>query len=169
MSAQRAYLNKANALVEDYVAALGERKTELSDPAMSMMHHEALEKRFAQGFPDYALPYMVKYSIYGLLATKLESNADQVGYFIPATSAAGALIGYRLSPKFPQPYLQRLGLLPSDIITAVHGIPLVHRRNLAPILERLKSGDFASVTFIREGNQLVTTTIIPDTTFQESK
>jgi len=72
VKAQRAYLNKANALVNDYIATLGKRKAELTDPTLSKTHHEELEKRFVQAFPDYALPYMINYSIYGLIGTKLQ-------------------------------------------------------------------------------------------------
>jgi len=71
VQAQRAYLAKADALVDDYIARLGERKQELDSPSASAAHHDALAKRFAEAFPDYALPYMIKYSVYGLIDTKL--------------------------------------------------------------------------------------------------
>ena len=71
VKAQRNYLNKANALVDAYIATLGKRKEELTNPATSSAHHQELEKRFAAAFPDYALPYMIKYSVYGLIASKL--------------------------------------------------------------------------------------------------
>jgi glyoxylase-like metal-dependent hydrolase (beta-lactamase superfamily II) len=75
VKAQRAYLNKANALVDDYIATLGKRKAELTDPGMSKTYHEELERRFAQAFPDYALSYMIKHSVYGLIGTKLNQSA----------------------------------------------------------------------------------------------
>jgi glyoxylase-like metal-dependent hydrolase (beta-lactamase superfamily II) len=70
VEAQRAYLVRANALVDDYIAELGSRKSELTDPAKSHAHHEELTKRFAEAFPDYKLPYMIKYSVYGILGSK---------------------------------------------------------------------------------------------------
>ena len=76
VQAQRAYLARADALVDTYIARLGERKQELADPAGSAAHHEALAKRFAEAFPDYELPYMIKYSVYGLIGTKLQMGAD---------------------------------------------------------------------------------------------
>ncbi len=72
VKAQRTYLNKADALVNDYIAKLGKRKAELTDPTMSKAHHEELEKRFVKAFPDYALPYMINYSVYGLITSKLQ-------------------------------------------------------------------------------------------------
>ena len=74
VQAQRAYLVKADALVDDYLARLGERKQELDGPSASAAHHDALAKRFAEAFPDYALPYMIKYSVYGLIDTKLSDS-----------------------------------------------------------------------------------------------
>jgi glyoxylase-like metal-dependent hydrolase (beta-lactamase superfamily II) len=75
VQAQRAYLARADALVDDYIAR-GGRKQELVEPATSSAHHEALAKRFAEAFPDFALPYMIKYSVYGLLSSKLHPGAD---------------------------------------------------------------------------------------------
>ncbi|HEY2926853.1 MBL fold metallo-hydrolase [Piscinibacter sp.] len=74
VQAQRTYLVKADALVDEYLASLGERKQELDSPSASAAHHEALAKRFAEAFPDYALPYMIKYSVYGLIDTKLSDS-----------------------------------------------------------------------------------------------
>ncbi|HEU0204737.1 MAG TPA: MBL fold metallo-hydrolase [Burkholderiaceae bacterium] len=70
VEAQRKYLIRANALVDDYLAQLGSRKSELTDPAKSSAHHQELAKRFAEEFPDYKLPYMIKYSVYGILGSK---------------------------------------------------------------------------------------------------
>jgi len=71
VKAQRTYLNGANTLVDAYLAELGNRKGELTDPEKSSLHHQELQKRFARAFPDYALSYMIKYSVYGLIDTKL--------------------------------------------------------------------------------------------------
>lgn len=64
---QQAYLAKAQALVVDYVGELGARKGELADPQKNGAHYKELEKRFATTFPDYKLPYMIGYSVYGLV------------------------------------------------------------------------------------------------------
>lgn len=66
---QQRYLKAAQALVEAYVAELGERKSELSDPAKQGAHYKELESRFALAFPAYKLPYMVGYSVYGLVGS----------------------------------------------------------------------------------------------------
>jgi len=76
VQAQHAYLVRADALVDDYIAGLGPRRQELADPATSAAHHDALAKRFAEAFPDFDLSYMIKYSIYGLVGTKLRTIAD---------------------------------------------------------------------------------------------
>jgi glyoxylase-like metal-dependent hydrolase (beta-lactamase superfamily II) len=65
--AQQAYLARAQSLVVNYVGELGARKGELADPRMSGAHYQELEKRFAGAFPDYRLPYMIGYSVYGLV------------------------------------------------------------------------------------------------------
>lgn len=69
---QQAYLAKAQSLVVNYVGELGERKSELADPMKNGAHYKELEKRFASSFPDYKLPYMIVYSVYGLVNTVIE-------------------------------------------------------------------------------------------------
>lgn len=64
--AQQAYLRGSQQQVRSYVAGLGTRGSELSDAKSAKPHYEALEKRLAAAFPDYRLPYMVRYSVYGL-------------------------------------------------------------------------------------------------------
>jgi glyoxylase-like metal-dependent hydrolase (beta-lactamase superfamily II) len=71
VKAQQTYLKEANTLVDAYIANLGQRRAELTDPEKANAHHQALQQRFAEAFPDYALSYMVKYSVYGLLGTKV--------------------------------------------------------------------------------------------------
>ncbi len=90
------------------------------------------------------------------------SDADMAEYFIPAISSTGELIGYRLSPNNHKARFQQLGLLPTDIITAVHAFPLVQLENRMHALQRLKNDEFASITFIRDGNKLINITIMPD-------
>lgn len=69
---EQQYLAKAQALVVNYVGTLGARKGELADPAKSGAHYKELEKRFASAFPDYKLPYMIGYSVYGLVNSVTE-------------------------------------------------------------------------------------------------
>jgi glyoxylase-like metal-dependent hydrolase (beta-lactamase superfamily II) len=67
---QVAYLKRADQIVTNYVAKLGERKAELSGPDAGK-HYEALQKEFEAAFPDYALSYMILYGVYGLVNSKL--------------------------------------------------------------------------------------------------
>lgn len=64
--AQQAYLRRADAIVRDYVGGLGARRDELWDAEALARHSGELERRFVAAFPDYRLPYMVRYSVYGL-------------------------------------------------------------------------------------------------------
>lgn len=68
---QIAYLDKALALVDDYIATLGDKAAELVDPAQKGRHHAALQAAFSQAFPDYAMPGLIGYSIYGLAEQRL--------------------------------------------------------------------------------------------------
>lgn len=65
VSAQKRYLDGMVTLVSGYVAELGSRKSELCGDAAAP-HHAELQKRAAAAFPEYALPYMVGYGVYGL-------------------------------------------------------------------------------------------------------
>ncbi|MCP3099813.1 MBL fold metallo-hydrolase [Myxococcus sp. K15C18031901] len=66
IAAQQRYLGTVESLVSAYAAELGGRKAELCGDAASP-HYAELTKRATAAFPDYALPYMVQYSIYGLV------------------------------------------------------------------------------------------------------
>ena len=68
---QAAYLDKAEAIVDRYIAALGGKASELADPALQSRHHVALQDAFTQAFPDYAMPELIGYSIYGLVGQRL--------------------------------------------------------------------------------------------------
>lgn len=68
---QIAYLDKADAIVTDYVKGLGDRSAELSEPAKQGAHYKAIQAELAKAFPDYAMPDLVGYSVYGLAQQKL--------------------------------------------------------------------------------------------------
>ncbi len=70
---QTAYLDKADQIASAYVAQLGSKVSELSDPAQQQRHHQALQAELVKAFPDYAMPDLVGYSVYGLLASKLQA------------------------------------------------------------------------------------------------
>jgi glyoxylase-like metal-dependent hydrolase (beta-lactamase superfamily II) len=63
---QRRYLEGMESLVLGYAAELGSRKAELCG-AEAPGHYQVLQQRAASAFPDYALPYMVGYGVYGLV------------------------------------------------------------------------------------------------------
>jgi glyoxylase-like metal-dependent hydrolase (beta-lactamase superfamily II) len=63
---QQRYLDGMETLVKAYATELGSRKAELCGNEAGP-HYQALQQRAAQAFPDYALPYMVGYGVYGLV------------------------------------------------------------------------------------------------------
>lgn len=66
VQAQKRYLEKTRTIVADYVSGLGDRQRELLSPVDASPHYMALEQRLEAEFPAYKLPYMVRYSVYGL-------------------------------------------------------------------------------------------------------
>lgn len=69
---QQAYLKTMDKLVTDYIAGLDEAgRKELSDPTLAKKHYAALQVLATSKFPDFKLPYMVGYGIYGLVNSKL--------------------------------------------------------------------------------------------------
>lgn len=71
---QIAYLEKAEAIVDRYIGSLGDKKTELSNPAKQVLHYSAIQAEFVKTFPDYAMPDLIGYSIYGLVQQKLATK-----------------------------------------------------------------------------------------------
>jgi glyoxylase-like metal-dependent hydrolase (beta-lactamase superfamily II) len=67
---QIAYLHRADQIVTDYLAGLGDRTAELSGPKAGE-HYAALQAAFEAAFPDYALGYLILYGVYGLVNSKL--------------------------------------------------------------------------------------------------
>ncbi|MCE9670812.1 MBL fold metallo-hydrolase [Myxococcus stipitatus] len=66
ITAQQRYLDTVVSLVTAYAGELRGRKAELCGDAVGP-HYAELTKRVTAAFPEYALPYMVQYSIYGLV------------------------------------------------------------------------------------------------------
>lgn len=66
VKAQARYLDRLEALVKGYVRELGERRAELSGPQAGE-HYKAIAARAQKAFPDYDLPFMIEYGVYGLV------------------------------------------------------------------------------------------------------
>ena len=71
---QTAYLTRSEAIVDNYIASLGDKKAELLDPAKQGTHHANIQAAVAQAFPGYAMPELVGYSVYGLVQQKLAAK-----------------------------------------------------------------------------------------------
>ncbi len=66
VAAETAYLDGMAKLVDVYIAGLGDKTDELGGEAAGA-HYSAIEDEAAKAFPDYALPYMIGYGVYGLV------------------------------------------------------------------------------------------------------
>jgi glyoxylase-like metal-dependent hydrolase (beta-lactamase superfamily II) len=69
VAAQIAYLETADQIVTDYIAGLGDQKSELSGPEAGE-HYAAIQAELEEAFPDYAFPDMISFSVYGLVNSK---------------------------------------------------------------------------------------------------
>jgi glyoxylase-like metal-dependent hydrolase (beta-lactamase superfamily II) len=69
VAAQRAYLTKLNDLVLAHIKGLDAPTLDAlrSDAATQQAHSAQLTAAAAAAFPDYALPYMITYGVYGLV------------------------------------------------------------------------------------------------------
>lgn len=64
------YLKRSDELVARYIENLGSKKTELSNEKAGE-HYQEIQRLFVKEFPDYQLPYMIGYGVYGLVNSKL--------------------------------------------------------------------------------------------------
>ncbi|HEU4411375.1 MAG TPA: MBL fold metallo-hydrolase [Polyangiaceae bacterium] len=62
---EKAYLERVESIVREYVGSLGPRKAELAGERAAE-HHQELARRIASAFPEYALSYLIEYGVYGL-------------------------------------------------------------------------------------------------------
>ncbi|TCU14825.1 MBL fold metallo-hydrolase [Rhizobium sullae] len=75
VAAQITYLDKADTIVADYLNALGDNaKAEFDDGARAQQHYALIRDAVAKAFPDYAMPDLVSYSVYGLMMQKLAAR-----------------------------------------------------------------------------------------------
>lgn len=64
--AQKEYLRNAARITQSYMGEPGVCCKELGSVAEASANHAMLEQRLKNAYPAYRLPYMVRYSIYGL-------------------------------------------------------------------------------------------------------
>jgi glyoxylase-like metal-dependent hydrolase (beta-lactamase superfamily II) len=67
--AQIAYLERADQIVSEYIATLGDQAAELSGPNAGK-HHAAIQAQMVEAFPDHAFPDLIGFSVYGLVNAK---------------------------------------------------------------------------------------------------
>jgi glyoxylase-like metal-dependent hydrolase (beta-lactamase superfamily II) len=66
VKAQQQYLKTIGKITNEYIADLGGKREELFDAHSAGKHHKAIQALAVKSFPEYQLPYMVKYGVYGL-------------------------------------------------------------------------------------------------------
>jgi glyoxylase-like metal-dependent hydrolase (beta-lactamase superfamily II) len=71
---QIAYLDKAEQIVDTYIAGLGDKRSEFSDPAKQGAHYAAIQAEFVKAYPSYAMPDLISYSVYGLVQKKIAAK-----------------------------------------------------------------------------------------------
>ena len=72
---QIAYLDKADQIVTNHVKKLGNNAlAELTDPVKSQAHFQEIQAEFVKAFPNYALPDLIRYGVYGLAFSKISSK-----------------------------------------------------------------------------------------------
>ncbi|MCU7905048.1 MAG: type II secretion system protein GspC [Candidatus Thiodiazotropha sp. (ex Epidulcina cf. delphinae)] len=70
--------------------------------------------------------------------------------FVPVRSREG-LKGYRILPQKNRDLYNRLGVRPSDLVTAVNGIPLANNKEAVTLIEKLKHAQSLQVDIVRNG------------------
>ncbi|MCU7923255.1 MAG: type II secretion system protein GspC [Candidatus Thiodiazotropha sp. (ex Dulcina madagascariensis)] len=70
--------------------------------------------------------------------------------FVPVRSREG-MKGYRILPQKNRELYNQLGVRPSDLVTAVNGIPLANEREAVKLIEQLKEAQSLQVDIVRNG------------------
>ncbi len=96
--AQKLYLAGADQVVRSYLTDPQRCRAEIDSPQKADEHHAALEQRISAAFPTYKLPYMVRYSVYGL-AGKVARQSCQPGG--PASADAAPTKAVSSAPTAP--------------------------------------------------------------------
>lgn len=71
---QTTYLTRAEAIVDRYIAGLGDKKSDLLDAGKQGGHYSAIQAELVKAFPNYAMADLVSYSVYGLVQQKLATK-----------------------------------------------------------------------------------------------
>lgn len=71
---QIAYLDGVDQVVDSYIEDNDGIAQDLEDPARARAHHEALQARLAERFPDHDLAYLVSAGIYGLVQSRVAEH-----------------------------------------------------------------------------------------------
>jgi glyoxylase-like metal-dependent hydrolase (beta-lactamase superfamily II) len=66
---QMSYLNKANSVINDYIIKNNIKNITLSDKKVASELYKDIAQVFSDEFPEYKAPYMIQYSIYGLVGS----------------------------------------------------------------------------------------------------
>jgi general secretion pathway protein C len=80
----------------------------------------------------------------------------------PYMDEAGAMIGYTLQPGQEPELFEDMGLLPGDVVVQINDVRLDSKENGMQALKSIQSGDNASMTILRDGQEQVMSFRMPD-------
>ena len=74
---------------------------------------------------------------------------------MPYMGAGGAMVGYKLMPGRDPAFFRELGLRPGDVVVQINDVRLDSKENGMRALKSIQSGDQASMTVLRGGQERV--------------
>ena len=81
---------------------------------------------------------------------------------MPHMGAGGAMVGYKLMPGRDPAFFRELGLQPGDVVVQINDVRLDSKQNGMRALKSIQSGDQASMTLLRGGQEQVVNLRMPE-------
>lgn len=81
---------------------------------------------------------------------------------MPHMGAGGAMVGYKLMPGRDPAFFRELGLQPGDVVVQINDVRLDSKQNGMRALKSIQSGDQASMTVLRGGQEQVMNLRMPE-------
>jgi general secretion pathway protein C len=81
---------------------------------------------------------------------------------MPHMGAGGVMVGYKLMPGRDPAFFRELGLQPGDVVVQINDVRLDSKQNGMRALKSIQSGDHASMTLLRDGQEQVVNLSMPE-------
>jgi general secretion pathway protein C len=81
---------------------------------------------------------------------------------MPHMGEGGAMVGYKLMPGRDPAFFRELGLQPGDVVVQINDVRLNSKQNGMRALKSIQSGDQASMTLLRNGQEQVVNLQMPE-------